>query len=119
MEFCSVTSDTNDYYDRLDKAEREWEESAVERQEAINDRRDEIVESVWLSNDSDYNLLFDQGVNDAIRDLLQNRTGSVHKMTMDDVVMLATDAMNLLLKLEEAATPIAVEEINKQWEVVL
>ncbi len=119
MEFCSVTSDTNDYYNRIDRAEREWEESAVERQEAIIDRRDEIVESVWLENDSDYNLLFDQGVNDALRDLLQNRTGNVHKMTMDEVVMIATDAMNFLLQLQAAATPIAVEEINKQWEVVL
>lgn len=119
MEFCSVTSDTNDYYDRIDRAEREWEESAIERQEAIIDRRDEIVESVWLENDSDYNLLFDQGVNDALRDLLQNRTGNVHKMTMDEVVMIATDAMNFLLQLQAAATPIAVEEINKQWEVVL
>lgn len=115
MEFCSVTSDTNDYYDRIDRAEREWEESAIERQEAIIDRRDEIVESVWLENDSDYNLLFDQGVNDALRDLLQNRIGKVRKMTLDDVVMLATDAMNFLESLQDAATPIAVKEINDKW----
>ena len=116
MEFCRVSSDLNSYYDRLDKAERDWEESAVERQEAITDRRDEIIESVWRENDNDYNLLFDEGINDALRDLMQNRTGVVRKMTMDEVVMLATDAMNFLLQLEAAATPIAVEEINKKWE---
>ena len=115
MTICSVTSDTNAYYDRLDKAERDWEESAVERQEAIEYRRDEIVESVWCENDSDYNLLFDQNVNDALRDLLQNRIGKVRKMTLDDVVMLATDAMNFLEALQDAATPIAVKEINDKW----
>ena len=119
MEFCRVSSDLNAYFDRLDKAERDWDESAAERQDAITDRRDEIVESVWLENDSDYNLLLDQGVNDALRDLLQNRTGNIHKMTMDEVVMIATDAMNFLLQLQAAATPIAVEEINKKWSVVL
>lgn len=117
MEFCSVTSDTNAYYDRIDRAEREWEDSAAERQEAITDRRDEIVESVWLENDSDYNLLFDKGVNDALRDLMQNRVGTVRNMTMDEVIMLATDAMNFLTQLQAAATPIAVEEINSKWDV--
>ena len=115
MTICRVTADLNAYYDRIDEAERHWEDTAVERQEAIADLRDEIVDSVWRENDSDYNLLFDQGVNDALRDLLQNRIGVVQKMTMDDVVSLATDAMKFLESLQDAATPIAVKEINDKW----
>lgn len=113
----SVEVDTANYYKRQGDLEQAWENTEAERKEAIIDRRDEIVESVWNGFDNDYNLLCEQRVNDAFRDLLENHTGDINQMPVSQVVSIAKDAMAFLRAIEIEATQIAETEIEDSWEV--